>query len=283
MSFLVELPKKAPPWWEGPNLTTLLQAYGQALDERADAILDGRRQGIVWAGGEDAARTGAARLSDGRLLECDPWVIQVHADQRGLRVYETEPELSQRIRCAQHLILKAQRGTHRGEMLHLRPYFATALAYPVLWIQHTTGGGKAFWHRVAADGSYSLGRAANFVRPGSSSKWARYTAFIELPGTGYTLGSEWSAFDWNDGTQYDTSTTITSAVARDWIAMLTDWKSAHSWCDGVVLVGEASKLGPTITPTLGSDGAWSLPSAGQWADPLKRPKWLYWIYDNPAP
>jgi len=274
---------QASPWWQGPNVRTLLEAYGQTLDDRAQQILDGRLQGIVYAGGPTPTREGAARLADGRLIECDPWVIPVHATQRGLRVYETEPKLSQRIRTGQHLVLKAQRGSHRGEMMHLRPYFSTALAYPGLWIQHTTGSGAGYWHRIDASGAYSVGRGDNLVRPGSASKWARYTAFIELPNTGYTLGAEWDAFAWDDGTQYDTGLTVTSAVARDWIAMLTDWKAAHSWCDGVVLVGESGKLGPGIVPAEGTDGTWNLPDGGQWADATKRPGYLIWIYDNPLP
>lgn len=288
----------APPWFQGPNLTTLLQAIGSEWDARAEQVLRGRMQAIPYAGGDGSAqRVGAARLADGRLIECEPFVLPVHATDRGIPLYPTEGLLSQRIRLSQWRQLHQQRGTHRGELLHVRPYFADTVArgftYPVMRIVHQSGSGHAVWHTMSSAGVYSVYRPAspNFNYDGRTSLWSRWWAFVEMQGTGFTPPYTYGDGDtYGDGILYGEGGTLPFTAARqaDVVSMFADWKSAHSWLGGVVLVWGGS-IDITAAPVQDATGWWSLPN-GKWGnvvDPVThigtRPPSFEWILDTPAP
>ncbi len=292
-NFRVAIPDLLPPYMQGPNLRTLWGSFGAQMDANAATVMFSRLQAIPFAGGANATREGAARLRDGRLIECEPFVLPIHADQRGIRLYDTEVTLSRRIRLASYLLLHAQRGTHRGEMNHVRPYFSFAAAYPGIDIVHQTGSGIAVWHRMSAAGVYSLYRPAtpNFNYDDRPTKRSRFWAFLRMYGTGIAPPNVYGdGHTYGDGEIYGTAGLNISQHA-DIVAMIRDWKGAHSWLAGVALVWDNTSVDPAGTPTQDPTGWWSLPSgAGTWAAAYSptthlatRPPTVQWIYDNPAP
>ncbi len=291
-NFREQWPDLLPPYMQGPNLRTLWGAFGAHADGCAATVMFSRLQALPFAGGANATREGAARLANGQFMECEPFVLPIHAEQRGIRLYDTEVTLSRRIRLASYLLLHAQRGTHRGEMLHVRPYFSTAAAYPGIDIVHQTGSGVAVWHRMSAAGVYSVYRPTtpNFNYDDRPDKRSRFWVFFRMYGTGIAPPNVYGdGHTYGDGETFGENG-LTTSQHRDLAAMIADWKGAHSWLAGVALVWDNTSVDPTGTPTQDGDGWWSLPNgAGTWrstVDPMTglntRPPNVQWIYDNDA-
>jgi hypothetical protein len=317
--FYVDLPDdpSVPAYMRGPRMTTLIGAVGAQLDANQEQVLIGRLQANPYAGGPSLDRSGAARLADGRLIECEPFVLPIHAQQRGIRLFASEGILSKRIRVSQHLPYKQQRGTHRGEMRYTRPLWApdttapfAPLAYPTITIVHQVPappwGGPAFadWHTLSGgtdpEGTYSITRASpsNFDIDGRPTLRSRYAAFIDMSATGYTPWWTYGDGDtYGDGIFYGDGDTqpFGAFQAADAAAALADWKAAHSWLNWVVLwwpmTGGAPFPSASGTPTQDASGWYSLPSgASGWAaiaDPVTglatRPPNMLFVVDNPAP
>lgn len=291
-------PLALPSYMRGPHLTTLAEAVGAEQDAQAEQVLRGRMQSIVFAGGPNPQRIGAARLADGRLIECEPVFLPVHSDQRGIKLYDTEPVLSKRIRLSMWWQLRKERGTHWGEMNHARPYFSASLAYPTITCVFQTNEATpaAIWYRMAPDGTRTIRRVSpsNFNYDNRPTHRSRVFWFVDMSATGYAAPN---AYD--SGGLYDTSGWIydapSFAVQADIAAMLAlDWKSAHSWPNMVALwwpmTGGAPFPSHSGTPTQDTSGWWSLPNgAGTWASLVgpdgrgTRPPNLIWILDNNAP
>lgn len=290
----------APAWFQGPNMTTLLQAIGSEADARAEQVLRGRMAGIPYAGGDSSAqRVGASRLADGRLIECDPGVIPIHASDRGIRVYPTEPVLSQRVRVASWWWLHKRRGTHWGEIENVRPFFAgqvaRGFAYPTIRIcfQDNAATPCSSWYSVLPDGTRSLKKISpsNFDFDGRPTRRSRWWAFLEMQGTGFTSPYTYGDGDtYGDGIRYGEGsiTPFTADMQADVVDAFDSWRAAASWLAGVVLVWNGT-IDVTAAPVQDASGWWSLPN-GKWGDVvdpathlLTRPPYFEWIYDNPAP
>src|SRR4051812_8692535 len=104
-NFRNDWPDLLPPYMQGPNLRTLWGAFGAQADANAETVMFSRLQALPFAGGANATRQGAARLANGRLMECEPAFLVIHSAQRGIRLYDTESTLSRRIRLAMYLPL----------------------------------------------------------------------------------------------------------------------------------------------------------------------------------
>lgn len=158
--FAKAVPDLLPPWMQGDNCRTLWGAFGTQLDANASTMMFARLQAVPFAGGANMTRQGAARLADGRLIECEPFVLPIHSTQRGILLYPSEPTLSRRVRLARFLPLHARRGTHRGEMEHLQPYFLPG-ALPTLRIFHQSGGAspQSTCHTLDPSGVYTVDRS----------------------------------------------------------------------------------------------------------------------------
>lgn len=294
MGYREDLPTYAPPWMTGPYGRTLLESVGAELDNRAEQVMWARLQSNPFAG--DAVtptRSNAARLADGRLIECEEFVLPIHARQRGLPVYPTMPTLGTRVQLSQWWQRHARRGVHLGEMQYAQTYFiGLSPALPQITIVHQDGAGaSATWHRLSPAGAYSIHRQtpSNFDYDGQTSKWARWWAFIEMAGTGFTGPNKYDdGHTYDDGAVYDAGD---FAYARqvDLAQMFQDWHSAGSYLAGVILVWSGT-LDPTATPTQDPTGWWNLPNgANTWAalvDPTTglgtRPPNMQWIFD-PGP
>lgn len=160
MAFKDDVPDLLPPWMQGPNSRTLWGSFGQALDENAATIMFARLQAVPFAGGANPTRQGAARLRDGRLIECELFVLPIHSSQRGILLYPNESTISRRVRLARFLLLHARRGTHRGEMEHLQPYFLPD-TLPTIRIFHQSGGAspQSTAHTLDPAGVYTVDRS----------------------------------------------------------------------------------------------------------------------------
>lgn len=285
------VPGLAPPWMQGPNMGTLLEAIGSQLDCNAQQVLDGRVMGNPYSGG--------ALLADGSQIQCPPFVLPIHAEQRGITLYATEPEDSQRFRTSQWLQLHRRRGTHWGEIEHVLPYFLNMVnagyAYPQITIcfQDNAATPSAMWYRVDPSGNRILKKVtpSNFDYDNQAHKRTRWWAFLEMAGTGYTAPITYgSGHTYSDGSDYGQGGTnpFTAAMMADIVNMFQDWHSAHSWLAGVILVWAPASLDILGTPTQDADGRWSLPN-GHWGttvDPLTgkatRPYGFQWLLDSPG-
>lgn len=280
------------PWMLERYASTFFESLGAVLDCEAQRVMDGRLAAIPYAG----SGAGAAYLASGQRIECRPDALPWHANDRAIPIYATEPEASQRYRLSRWHQLHARRGTPRGIMEHVQPYFLGANGLgplPVIRIVHQAGDGScATWHKLDAATAYTKSRAtpSNFDYDGQTSKWSRWGAFIEMLGTAYS-----EPFTYDDGSHiydgggiYDQggAQPFTSAMAADVVSMFVDWKAAHSWCMFVVASWRA--VDPTGTPTQDATGWWSLPN-GKWGtayDPVThlqtRPPSMLWLRDTPG-
>jgi len=289
-SFNRWVPDLADPHMAGPNNLAFYAAIGSQLDAMAEKILVGRLSSNPFAGGANPTREGAARLADGRLIECDVQALPAIADQRGITLYPTEPELSKRYRLSRWWQLHKRRGTHKGELEHVWPYFlGLATTMPVIDIVHQAAdNSSATWHRIDATGTYSVYRKTpgNFDFDGTSAWW-RWFAFVRMSGTGIAGPNTYDdGHTYDDGSIYDAGG-LSTAQQRDIAQMFLDWQSAHSECIGVALVWGSSAVDRTSTPTQDPSGWWSLPNgAGTWAKAYNptthlatRPPMVQWIYE----
>lgn len=291
----------APPWLlDGPNIGTFYEAQGSLLDSLSQRVLDGRLAAIPWAG--PGIGVEEPLTSTGQRIEAQPDALPFHSLDRGIKIYASMGLLAQRQNIAKFRQLHAQRGTHWGEILHVRAYFADAVAagyaYPRITIvfQDNEGTPVAIWYSIAPDGTRTLLRVSpsNFNYDGRNSDRTRWWAFLDMTGTGYTLPALWGSFSWGDGTLWGQGglRPFTAQAQQDIAAMFNDWHSAHSWLAGVVAVwpgvGGAAFPSAAGTPTQDASGWWSLPNgAGTWQDIVlpapdgraSRPPNFQWVYE----
>lgn len=197
-------------------------------------------------------------------LYCDPSALPVLSKDRGIKLYSSEPIASQRYRLSQWWQLHRQRGTHQGEMRNLQPYFLDG-DLPAMRIVHQAGdGSSATWHTLLADGTYQRYRAtpSNWNWDDQPELWSRWWAIVYTTGTVLETGeTTWDdGSTWNGGQYWDGAG---AAVFADIIAMLVDWKAAHSRCAGVALARDRESFDPTATAVTLADGRTTLPT-GNW-------------------
>jgi hypothetical protein len=294
--FYRDLPAEADPHMRGPLVGELLGSVGAQLDAMAEQVMQARLRGNPFAGGPTLSREGAARLVDGRLIECEEWVLPLHAAQRGVRLYSTESVLSKRIRIARHLDYKRMRGTLRGLLLNAQPYFVGLGVVPTMRAIHRLASGKCVWHTLYPDGTYEIKVPAvdnwNFGGSGRSRFWVGiYTKDpdgVQVP----TLGP---AATYDDGiATYDDGVTVydglSYAVAADLVALSRD-HAAHSKCAGVMLWSDTADFQPSATPATDGDAWTTLPDSGNWLSTVytsgsniglasRNPR-AFFLYDNP--
>lgn len=266
MSFGAFLRSVAPWYMQGARMGVLLDSVGQTMDAIAERSFLGRTAAIVHAGG--------ATTAGGLRLQCEPDVLPVHAEDRQIPLYPTEPIPAQRLLLAQWHQLHARRGTHRGELERVQPYFLGADGIGVLprmRIVHQDGAGAgATWHTLSGSadpggaGVYSIHRQvpSNWVFDGQTSKKSRWWAIIYTAGTSLVS----NAMYWDDGSLWDGGWVwdgVLRSVAEDLIAMFLGWHSAHSECAGVILATDPASFDPTATAVTDADGWTSLP-VGNW-------------------
>lgn len=287
----------APEWLRGHYGSAFLEACGLTLDIAMQRLVESVRAG--------------------QPLACYPDALPRIAAQRRVRIYETEPIASKRYRLSKWLQLHHARGTHRGEMEHLQPYFLGSDGLgtlPTIRIVHRSGSGIVTWHTLSGGAygdptrsTYSVYRAAgdyfNFDDNGATAQnqanvtwdpnvqaaWSRWYAFIymhEIVGAGWTGPNQYG-----DGKKYGAGWKYGGGVSAqqklDLVAMFRDWKASHSALWTVALVWKAGAIDPTAVPTQDPDGRWNLPVNGVWGklvSPLTgkatRPLGVQWIYDR---
>jgi hypothetical protein len=247
MSFagvLQQFAANIPPWFlRNRYASTFLQAHGLVVD--------------------NAVESTALGLHLSQPLRCDESALPILSQDRGIRLYSTEPKASQRFRLSQWWQLHRQFGTHQGEMRNVQPFFLPQT--PMLRIVHQSGdGSSSTWHTLDASGAYSVHRStpSNWNWDNVPSKWSRfwlivYTGALNLPPQPRWDGGQL----WDGGSIWDGL--LTSSQIADIVAGVTDAKSAHSQLWGVILAPSTGSFTPTDTIATHPDGWSNLPN-GKW-------------------
>ena len=262
--FRTDLPALAPEYMRGPELDRLLSSIGAQLDATAEQVLWARLQTIPLSGG--------ARLADGRPIQCEPFVLPILAAQRGIPLYATEPEYSQRWRLAHHKQLHRRRGTHLGELQHVQPYFLGpdgTWPIPRMRIVHQTGSGMALWHTLEPDGRYQAGLGSNWNFDGCTAQRSRWWAILyRTTPDGTPVPALSPAWTLGDGTDLwggaEPWAGVRAAVVADLVAMFSDWSSAHSVLWGLILCDSPTDLDPAQAADISPEGWTTFPRAGNW-------------------
>jgi len=289
MSFQQAIKGFAPGNMAGGRwMGTLLESVGMTLDGLAERTFLGRCAALPYAAG--------AKTAGGLLLQCEPDTLAWHARDRGIALYPTEPIASKRFRLSRWRQLHTRRGTHRGEMEHVQPYFLGEDGLGVLpriRIVHQDGDGDgAMWHTLSGSadvggaGVYSIRRKvpSNFDFDGLSAKWSRWWAIIYTSGTILNTVTHWNDGSlWNGGQFWDG---VSGLVLADIVSMFLEWGSAHSRCGGIILAHDSASFDPSATSIALGDGTTTLPLGnwGQLVDPATnlptRLQTASWIYDR---
>jgi hypothetical protein len=274
--------RRAPKFLRGPNLGRFLESYAATLD-----------------GSVQQLRTG---LTFSNPAICPRELLPDISFDRSIKIYDTQPEEAQRDILSHWLQLHRGRGSHYGEIDHVRRYFITASAYPTIRIVHQSGGGSpvATWHTVDPLGKYTVHVASpsNWDWDGLGAKWARWWAVIYLP-PGFGSPALWDGSATWDGS--DIWDGVPADVLADLWSMFYDWKAAHSRFSGLIVTAlqptddipgytGVKPFDPTATAITDFDGWTTLPLAN-WGSPIytgasytglpTRPPWaLFYNIDN---
>lgn len=254
----------APSWFQAPYMTTLMRAFAGELDVFEQRVFDGRRAAIPYAGG---SRVDSG-VHAGVLRQCDPDVLEWHARDRGIRLYDTEPEISKRVRLGSWRQLKRRRGSHQGEMRNLHPYFLDQPALPKMRIVHQSNHPTpvATWHTLDSAGVYSVHRAtpSNWNWDDVPEKRARfwliiYTDQLSVPSPAQNV---WDGpQEWDGGSIW--GGLLTRAQMDDIVSMIREAKAAHSVLWGVIFATDPASFDPASTLVVDPDGWSNLPN-GKW-------------------
>lgn len=258
------------PWFlQGPNGGAFMEAFAFALELQVQTF----REAILAS----------------RPTQCEEDALPRIAEQRGLRLYPEEPVASQRERLRKWWQLHKRRGTARGILEHLQPYFLPGLV-PRLRIFHTSALGVSTCHTLEADGTYSAVRCAHaFNWDGSWDDWSRWWVVIYRPGTSFDTGQT----EWDDGALWDAGQVWGGAPSEaqidDLVSILSDWGSPHAALWGVILADDAASFDPAATLVTYADGSTNLPN-GQWGTAIDndtgkptRLQTATFLYDRGAP
>lgn len=234
----------APRWLQTRVSGTLLESFGTLIDTATSALVEGRNAANPLRCGTDSF----------------PYLCK----DRGIRNYPSEPDDSIRQRLTTWRQAARLKGSHRGELTQLQPYFLPDPP-PICRVVHQNGDGtKSTWHTLDADGVYSTHRhePSNWNWDGVDSKWSRFWVIIHGDGLSYTQT------EYDDGTNYDDGVTVwgagpTAAQIADLVQLIQDNQAAHSWLWGILLVRGEGVLEPTSDSFTDPSG-WSTHPAGNW-------------------
>lgn len=252
----------------GRNVGTLLESAGLTLDSARETL----RQGLALS----------------RPLDCDRAALPTLARDRGIRLYASEPEASQRARLAQSKQLRRLFGTQLGELRNIQPFFLGFPAVPTIRIVHQAGdGSSATWHTLAPDGTYSVHRkvGSNWNWDGAIAKWSRAWCIIYVDQLGLPAQPTWDGGqNWDAGSVWD-GLFGASAIA-DLVAGLTEAKAAHEAIWGLIFATDPDSFSPGSRISPAGGGRTTLPS-GNWGfvvDPVTglptRLPSAYFAYDR---
>lgn len=233
-----------PTWIHERNIGAFLEAVGRTLDDAVQACYEG--------------------LFASNPLYCNTDALTYIARDRGIRLYDTEPEPSKRQRLSNWEDILRAFGTQRGMLINLHPYFLPG-ALPTIHIVHQAGdGSSATWHTISPEGVYSVYRASpsNFDFDGVDAKCSRWFAIVNVSGT--RLDPLTAATLYDDGNAYDGGQVydgIAASIGNDIMAILDEAKAAHDI--GWALILTTTAVDRTSTAVTLADGSTSLP-VGNW-------------------
>lgn len=233
------------------NVQRLVQSFGLVEDDAAESLAQG------------------VRLS--QPLRADTSALPYLSGDRGITLYTTEGDVSQRDRLAHWWQLHRMRGTHQGEMRYAHPFFNDQFGgLPKMRIVHQAGdGSSATWHTLDAADVYTVQRHApsNWNWDGVTSAWSRFWVIIYVDTIAFPASSKWDGV-WPNTPYWDNASDIwDSLLTYDQVQTvrhaIEEWKSAHSTLWGIILATDPTSFNPTSNPTISMDGWSSLP-VGNW-------------------
>ncbi len=254
-------------------------------------IREKNRGAVVQAGAlalDDTITMLDQGLRLGQPLDCESSALPIISADRGIRIYETEPEASKRTRLSRWWQLHRRRGTHRGEMENLAPFFLPAR--PLMRIVHQNGGGDiATWHTLNQDETYTVHQQSpsNWDWDGVPAAWARWWAIIyREPLIGWLEAATYDDPDveFDDGTLWDGGPSETQI--RDIVEALQEAQAGHSHLWGVIVSDDETSFDPTAAAVTDADGWTSLPTGNWWvaADAITglptRPPYASFIFEQ---
>jgi Phage tail protein (Tail_P2_I) len=200
----------------GPNGSAFSQASGVVLDFYQERLLQGIR----------------AR----QPLLCDTSALPYIAADFQVTLYATEPLESQRFRLSQWKPLHRHKGSIRGAMMNLQPFWLPG-ALPWIHCVHQDPGGMCSFHAMSPGGTYSVvrppgtgwwtwGQTPPWTRTDPQLKWSRLFWIVRLP-PGTSNGFLWNAASppWNGTGSWDG---FSAQAIADTVAALGEFKAAHS-------------------------------------------------------
>lgn len=238
------------PWFlQARWIAPFTEAVGLVLDGAVEQLVQGLRLG--------------------QPLRCDPSALPILSRDRGIRIYETETEDSQRYRLSRFWPLRRQFGTHQGEMRNLQPFFLDRPSLPAIRIVHQAGdGSSATWHTLDEAGIYTVERTtpSNWDFDGVPEKWSRWWCILYTDNLGLAGQPEWDGGTlWDGGAIWDGL--FGSPEYDDFVAALREAKAAHSILWGLILCSNAGSFAPSGTAVVNGDGSTTYP-VGNWGFPV---------------
>lgn len=232
------------------NVQRLVQSFGLVEDDAAESLAQG------------------VRLS--QPLRADTSALPYLAGDRGVGLYSTEGDASQRARLAEWWQLHRMRGTHQGELRYVQPFFGDQAALPTMRIVHQAGdGSSATWHTLDAAGAYTVHRAtpSNWDWDGVPSAWSRFWVIIYVDGFTFPPASEWDGV-WPNTPYWDNASDIWDSLltydqVQTVVHAIQEWQSAHSTLWGVILATDPASFDPTSSIVVDPAGWSNLPD-GKW-------------------
>lgn len=241
---------RAPKFLRGPNIGRFLQAAGLVLDTNLQTLAEG------------------LKLSN--PLKCDVSAFPSLSLDRGIPLYETEPEASKRYRLSIWHQIRRHDASAYGKFINAQPYFLGTDGngvIPRMRIVHTNGALTACtWHTMT--GSYDDGGAGVYSVHRNTlpnwnfdnlAYWSRWWAIIYTHGTVLDDVTFWDDGNLWDGGQYWDG--ASGAVLNDIVSLFKDRGAPHAQCAGVILARDIDSFDPTGVPANVGDGTTTLPDA----------------------
>jgi len=219
---------------------------------------------------DDALETFRQGMLNSQPLRCDASALPVLSHDRGIRIYPTEPETSQRYRLSRWWQLRRQFGTHVGQMRNLAPFFLP-LATTIRIVHATVRAGPvkiATWHTLAPDDTYTVHRAdpGNWEWDGLSTAmpaWSDYWVIVYQPTGAFGPQPAWDdANEGWDGVQVWDGL-YTAAQIDDMVAAIKEAGAPHMKLRGLIFATDPSSFDPTASVVVDPAG-WSTLPGGNW-------------------
>lgn len=262
-----------PDFLRGPNAGRFLKSVALAIDGSIEAM----RQGATFAD----------------PLRCPRECLPAISRDRGIPIWPTQPEATQRALLADWLRLHRLRGMHEGVLRMVQAYFIGG-PVPAMRIVHQSGDGASCeWSELSATGVFETYRVtpSNWNFDAHSDRWARWWLIIDDMSGIYSVPALYAPRLWDGGEVWDSGAHwdgMWTQPALDILGMALAWKRAGTRLQGII-INHLSLSAPVLdhTSTLTVDPAgWTTIPSSNWGSPIdtatglpNRPPYVEFIYE----